>query len=73
MIYISSIIQGTRECAMQVSKWGNSLAVRLPRAVVEALKLRKGDDIEIIVAGNAISYLRLADLDNEHHRPAQPV
>ncbi|WP_254045379.1 AbrB/MazE/SpoVT family DNA-binding domain-containing protein [Thiohalocapsa sp. ML1] len=25
---------------MQVSKWGNSLAVRLPAAVVEALDLR---------------------------------
>jgi antitoxin MazE len=36
---------------VQVSKWGNSLAVRLPRAVVEALKLKEGDDIEIIVAG----------------------
>lgn len=37
---------------MQVSKWGNSLAVRLPAAVVEALKLKEGDDIEIHVAGN---------------------
>ena len=36
---------------MQVSKWGNSLAVRLPAAVVEALGLREGDDIEIQVAG----------------------
>jgi antitoxin MazE len=36
---------------MQVSKWGNSLAVRLPRAVVEALKLKAGDEIEITVAG----------------------
>jgi len=36
---------------MQVSKWGNSLAVRLPRAVVEALKLKEGDEIEITVAG----------------------
>ena len=34
---------------MQVAKWGNSLAVRLPAAVVEALELREGDDIEIIV------------------------
>jgi antitoxin MazE len=32
---------------MQVSKWGNSLAVRLPAAVVEALKLKEGDEIEI--------------------------
>ncbi len=36
---------------MQVAKWGNSLAVRLPSAVVEALELREGDDIEIYVAG----------------------
>lgn len=35
---------------MQVSKWGNSLAVRLPAAVVEALQLREGDEIEIHVA-----------------------
>lgn len=36
---------------MQVAKWGNSLAVRLPAAVVEALTLREGDEIEIQVAG----------------------
>lgn len=36
---------------MQVSKWGNSLAIRLPAAVVEALELKEGDDIEIRVAG----------------------
>lgn len=35
---------------MQVAKWGNSLAVRLPAAVVEALKLKEGDEIEIYVA-----------------------
>ncbi len=37
---------------MQVSKWGNSLAVRLPSAVVEALELLEGDDIEIHIAGS---------------------
>ena len=36
---------------MQVSKWGNSLAVRLPAAVVDTLGLKEGDSIEIIVAG----------------------
>ncbi|SMD04093.1 AbrB/MazE/SpoVT family DNA-binding domain-containing protein [Rhizobium sp. RU36D] len=35
---------------MQVAKWGNSLAVRLPASVVEALNLREGDDIEIRAA-----------------------
>ncbi len=34
---------------MQVSKWGNSLAVRLPAVVVEALRLKEGDNIEIHV------------------------
>lgn len=34
---------------MQVSKWGNSLAVRLPAAVVKALELKEGDEIEINV------------------------
>ncbi len=36
---------------MQISKWGNSLAVRLPTAVVDALKLKEGDQIEIRIAG----------------------
>ncbi|MBX9700869.1 MAG: AbrB/MazE/SpoVT family DNA-binding domain-containing protein [Acetobacteraceae bacterium] len=35
---------------MQVGRWGNSLAVRLPAAVVEALGLKEGDEIEIEVA-----------------------
>ena len=34
---------------MQVAKWGNSLAVRLPAAVVEFLELKEGDDIELTV------------------------
>ena len=36
---------------MQVSKWGNSLAIRLPIAVVQALDLHEGDEIDIEVAG----------------------
>lgn len=36
---------------MRVAKWGNSLAVRLPAAVVEALDLKEGDQIEIRIAG----------------------
>jgi antitoxin MazE len=35
---------------MQVAKWGNSLAIRLPAAVVEVLGLKEGDEIEIHVA-----------------------
>lgn len=36
---------------MRVSKWGNSLAVRLPQPVVEALDLKEGDAIDIHVVG----------------------
>lgn len=32
---------------MQVGRWGNSLAARLPAAVVEALGLTDGDEIEV--------------------------
>lgn len=37
---------------MQVAKWGNSLAVRLPASVVEALALKPGDEIDIHVDGD---------------------
>ena len=39
---------------MLVAKWGNSLAIRLPAAVVEALDLKEGDDIEIEVEGGRV-------------------
>ena len=37
---------------MQVAKWGNSLAIRLPATVVEALDLKPGDHINIHVFGD---------------------
>ena len=45
---------------MQVSRWGNSLAIRLPAAVVEALGLKEGDDIEVHVAGSRLFGLKRA-------------
>ena len=36
---------------MHVSKWGNSLAIRLPAVVVETLQLKEGDQIEVTIAG----------------------
>ncbi len=36
---------------MLVAKWGNSLAIRLPQSVVDALKLREGDDIQVEITG----------------------
>ncbi len=35
---------------MQVSKWGDSLAVRLPKALVESLGLAAGDELNVVAA-----------------------
>ena len=35
---------------MRVSKWGNSLAIRLPKAVAEDLGLKPGDELELVSA-----------------------
>ena len=43
---------------MQISKWGNSLAIRLPAAVVKALGLREGDDIEVVIADEHVFRVR---------------
>ena len=43
---------------MQVSKWGNSLAVRLPAALVEAMTLSEGDEVEVLIAGNRTFEIR---------------
>jgi len=31
----------------QMAKWGNSLAIRIPKAVAEKARLREGDSVEI--------------------------
>ena len=36
---------------MQVAKWGNSLAVRLPASVVEVLRLKEGDEVVLLGVG----------------------
>jgi antitoxin MazE len=49
---------------MQVAKWGNSLAIRLPVAVVNALELHEGDDIEVLIADDRVFKVRKKP-DNE--------
>lgn len=45
-----------KDMAMQVrvSRWGNSLAVRLPKAVAEDLRLEEGQAVELVVESGAI-------------------
>ena len=33
---------------MRVAKWGNSLAVRLPKALVDNLDLKAGDEVQVV-------------------------
>ena len=50
---------------MRVFKWRNGLAICLPVAVVEALKLKAGTDVEVHVSGEGalgISDKRSRDL-----------
>jgi antitoxin MazE len=54
-------IQWRKGSAMQVSKWGNSLAIRLPAAVVEVLDLKEGDQVEVDVANARTLSLRRSD------------
>jgi antitoxin MazE len=46
---------------MKVAKWGNSLAVRLPADVVEALGLKVGDEIELVAGEGGFSVARKSD------------
>ena len=65
---------GRNGISMQVSKWGNSLAIRLPAAIVEALKLKEGDEIEISISGRASSESIVIEAVKEpwHHYVAWP-
>jgi antitoxin MazE len=40
------------EAIMQISKWGNSLAVRLPKKLVEELRVTEGDEVNLVAAAD---------------------
>lgn len=44
---------------MQVAKWGNSLAVRLPAELVRELGLKEGDQIDLMKDDSVIKVRRL--------------
>lgn len=39
---------------VRVSRWGNSLAVRLPKAVTDDLRLEEGQTVELVIEAGAI-------------------
>jgi antitoxin MazE len=62
MIYIPARISN-QEVMMQVAKWGNSLAVRLPAELVRELGLKEGDQIDLIKDEGQVRVRRLARAD----------
>jgi antitoxin MazE len=44
----------------QMVKWGNSLAVRIPKPIVQEAKLKEGDSLEIEAAADGHVELRRA-------------
>lgn len=54
---------------MQVAKWGNSLAVRLPASLVEKLRLKPGDNIALKPGGRGVMHVnREAQIDAAFER-----
>jgi len=48
---------------MQVARWGNSLAVRLPADLVRELGLKEGDQIDLMKGDGAMKVRRLPRAD----------
>ena len=38
----------------QVSKWGNSLAIRLPKAAIESLQVHEGEAVDLVIRGDTL-------------------
>jgi antitoxin MazE len=62
----------------RVSKWGNSLAIRLPQAAVKSLRVHEGEQVELSIKGDWLEIraarprYRLADLIGEITPDNQP-
>lgn len=43
---------------VQVARWGNSTAMRFPKAVADAMKLEPGTQLELVMEGRDIRLMR---------------
>jgi antitoxin MazE len=59
---------------VRIAKWGNSLAVRLPKAIADDLGLTEGQAVDVAIEGGAVKLkpcvmrVRLSDLVAEAKR-----
>lgn len=60
----------------EIKKWGNSLAIRLPRHILEGAALKEGTPVEVSVENGAVivrstrKKFNLADLLQDHPKPS---
>jgi antitoxin MazE len=50
---------------MLISKWGNSLAVRLPKTLVDQLGLKEGDELNIVAAKDGVLEVESAEAQRQ--------
>ena len=43
---------------MQIAKWGNSLAIRIPASISKSLQLKAGDQVEIVSSPNGFEVIK---------------
>ena len=58
---------------MQIGRWGNSLAVRLPKALVERFGLREGDEISSKLIENALEAAEQAETERRRMEALQRI
>jgi antitoxin MazE len=50
---------------IQISKWGNSLAIRIPAEVVRQIHLKEGDKVEATLSMNGTLIIKPQKLDRK--------
>ena len=50
---------------IQISKWGNSLALRIPAAFIKEIKLKDGDRVEAILTSEGALVIKPQKLDRK--------
>ncbi|HWA89203.1 MAG TPA: AbrB/MazE/SpoVT family DNA-binding domain-containing protein [Rhizomicrobium sp.] len=53
---------------MKVAKWGNSLAVRIPKNVVDALGLKENDEVQLVPSPGGRTLTVVPDAESEQAR-----
>ena len=50
---------------IQISKWGNSLALRIPAAFIKEIQLKDGDKVEATLSSDGALVIRPQKLDRK--------